>query len=91
MDGRRSEIVVVDSCSTDGTRGILKEHVPHSRVTFLQHPPGLYESWEFWHPQVKTDYDLNISTVRRNTVTPPGLASDWLGNRTTAAQADIVP
>lgn len=40
-----SEIIVVDSDSTDGTLDILKRELAGLGVTFLNHPPGLYQSW----------------------------------------------
>ncbi len=40
-----SEIIVVDSDSTDGTRTFLEVELADLDVIFLNHPPGLYESW----------------------------------------------
>ena len=39
------EIIVVDSQSNDGTREFLRTQITGPRVTFLDHPPGLYDSW----------------------------------------------
>lgn len=39
------QVVVVDSESSDGTLEYLREHIRHPNVKFLQHPPGLYPSW----------------------------------------------
>jgi glycosyltransferase involved in cell wall biosynthesis len=39
------EIVVVDSFSTDGTVDFLKSNLAHPKISFLSHPPGLYQSW----------------------------------------------
>ena len=39
------EIVVVDSFSTDGTLDFLKSNLVHPKISFLSHPPGLYQSW----------------------------------------------
>ncbi len=40
-----AEVVVIDSESTDGTVGFLKEHLRHPGTNYLEHPPGLYASW----------------------------------------------
>lgn len=39
------EIIVVDSDSTDGTLDYLKRELIGLEVIFLNHPPGLYQSW----------------------------------------------
>src|SRR5277367_523651 len=39
------EIVVVDSFSADGTVDFLKSNLAHPKISFLSHPPGLYQSW----------------------------------------------
>lgn len=39
------EVIVVDSESSDGTVEFLQRSRLHPRVKFLNHPPGLYESW----------------------------------------------
>jgi glycosyltransferase involved in cell wall biosynthesis len=41
------EVVVVDSDSRDGTLELLRAGLSHPRVKFLNHPPGLYQSWNF--------------------------------------------
>ena len=80
------QIVVVDSFSTDGTLEYLKEHLSHPRVSFLQHPPGLYESWNFGIQQLKTEFAY-ISTVG-DTITRHGLKR--LLEVAVATQAGIV-
>ena len=39
------EVVVVDSESSDGTVEYIKAHLKHSNVIYIDHPPGLYQSW----------------------------------------------
>ncbi len=39
------EIIVVDSDSNDGTLTFLEQELAGLGVMFLNHPPGLYESW----------------------------------------------
>ncbi len=65
------EVVVVDSRSTDGTVDLLREGLRHSRLRFLEHPPGLYQSWNFGirHAVAEACY---ISTVGE-TITEDGL------------------
>ena len=55
-------VVVVDSQSTDGTMDYLREHLAHDRVTFIDRPPGLYESWNEGISHIRTKYTY-ISTV----------------------------
>jgi hypothetical protein len=57
-----AEVVVVDSESTDGTVEYLQKHLRHPRIRFLQHPRGLYQSWNFGLQQLGTKYAY-ISTV----------------------------
>jgi hypothetical protein len=40
-----TELIVVDSRSTDGTWELVKEVLPPFGATLVQHPPGLYQSW----------------------------------------------
>jgi hypothetical protein len=56
------EVVVVDSFSTDGTLDLLKANLGHPRVTFLQHPPGLYESWNYGLSRLTAKYAY-IATI----------------------------
>lgn len=39
------QVVVVDSESTDGTLECIRKNLTHANVTYLNHPPGLYQSW----------------------------------------------
>ena len=56
------EVIVVDSQSTDGTLEYLKKNLHHPRVKFLDHPPGLYESWNYGLEQINAPFTY-ISTV----------------------------
>jgi hypothetical protein len=56
------EVVVVDSASTDGTVDLLRRGIRHPRVRFLEHPPGLYASWNFGIGQVQSSYTY-LATV----------------------------
>lgn len=42
---RVEQVIVVDSESTDGTPEHIREHLRHSNVIYIDHPPGLYQSW----------------------------------------------
>jgi glycosyltransferase involved in cell wall biosynthesis len=65
------QVVVVDSVSTDGTLEFLRANLKHANAAFLNHPPGLYQSWNFGIAQLKTDYTY-ISTIGE-TITRAGL------------------
>ena len=65
------EIVAVDSDSRDGSVEMLKAQLPQGRTTFLTHPPGLYQSWNFGIQHVRAKY-VYISTVG-DSITRPGL------------------
>jgi glycosyltransferase involved in cell wall biosynthesis len=65
------EIIVVDSDSRDGTVDLLKAFLPPSRTTWLSHPPGLYQSWNFGIQNVRAEY-VYITTVG-DSITRPGL------------------
>jgi hypothetical protein len=56
------EVVVVDSDSHDGTLELLRAGLNHPRVRFLNHPPGLYQSWNFGIQSLSAKYTY-ISTV----------------------------
>lgn len=60
--GRIREVVVVDSDSIDGTAEYIKSNLNHPSVTFLNHPPGLYESWNSAVQHVHAKY-IYIATV----------------------------
>ncbi len=66
-----TEVVVVDSFSSDGTLELLKTRLRHPRVQFLSHPPGLYASWNFGIQHLQTEYAY-IATVC-DTITRGGM------------------
>jgi glycosyltransferase involved in cell wall biosynthesis len=66
-----SEIVVVDSHSTDGTLELIRERLKHPALRVLSHPRGLYQSWNFGLGQLRTKYAY-ISTVG-DSITRAGL------------------
>src|SRR5476649_2316251 len=57
-----SEIVVVDSHSDDGTVELIREHLKHPALRIVQHPRGLYQSWNFGISQITSKYTY-VSTV----------------------------
>jgi len=65
------EIVVVDSYSTDGTLELIQNELHHPQLRVLQHPPGLYQSWNYGIQQLTSKYTY-ISTIG-DTITPEGL------------------
>jgi glycosyltransferase involved in cell wall biosynthesis len=65
------EIVVVDSDSTDGTVDLIKTGLKHERLTVLNHPPGLYQSWNHGIAKITAPY-VYLSTVG-DTITGEGL------------------
>lgn len=56
------EVIVVDSQSTDGTREFLQTQLKGANATFLDHPPGLYESWNAGIRAARGDF-IHISTA----------------------------
>lgn len=59
---RVEQVVVVDSQSTDGTVEYLAKHISHPSMKILQHPPGLYNSWNFGIQNIDSDW-LYVATV----------------------------
>ena len=57
-----TEIIVVDSHSTDGTVEFIQDQIRHPGLRILQHPRGLYESWNFGVRQVTSEFTY-ISTA----------------------------
>jgi len=78
---RAEQVVVVDSQSTDGTVDYLVKHLQHPALKILQHPPGLYESWNFGIQNIDSDW-LYIATVG-DRIAGPGIE-----NLLTACLAD---
>jgi glycosyltransferase involved in cell wall biosynthesis len=56
------EIMVVDSHSTDGSAEFLQEHLPHPNLRVVQHPPGLYASWNSGVAQLQTEFFIMSTT-----------------------------
>jgi hypothetical protein len=87
------EIVVVDSDSRDGTGEMLRERLPTARTTYLTHPPGLYQSWNFGIQNVRAKYTY-ISTVG-DSITRAGLehllkAAEGLGSDVVISKPDFI-
>src|SRR5438105_1528147 len=80
------EIVVVDSFSKDGTIELLRAELRHPRLKFLEHPPGLYQSWNYGICNVQAEY-CYISTVGES-ITAAGL--QHLAETLTSFKADVV-
>ena len=57
-----NEIIVVDSHSEDATLEIIRSRLHHPALRILQHPRGLYQSWNFGIQQATSKY-IYISTV----------------------------
>ena len=60
--GRVKEVVVVDSQSEDGTVDYIREHLCHSNLVIIDHPPGLYQSWNAGISKIQSEYTY-IATV----------------------------
>jgi hypothetical protein len=63
------EVIVVDSESTDETLSILRAGLTHQNLRILQHPPGLYPSWNFavQHLSAAWTYISTVGdTIERN-------------------------
>lgn len=56
------EVIVVDSNSHDGTPDYLKKALAGFHVRFLDHPPGLYPSWNHAISEASQPY-VTIATV----------------------------
>lgn len=66
-----SEIIVVDSHSEDGTLELIQKRLEHPGLQILQHPRGLYQSWNFGIGHIKSKYTY-VSTVG-DTISRAGL------------------
>lgn len=60
--GLAGEVVIVDSDSSDGTVDALRNGISHPSVRFLNHPPGLYQSWNHGFQNAREKY-VYVSTV----------------------------
>ncbi len=56
------EVVVVDSFSKDGTVDLIKAGLRHPNLRIIEHPPGLYQSWNHGIQQIQAEY-CYVSTV----------------------------
>jgi glycosyltransferase involved in cell wall biosynthesis len=45
LSGVADEVIIVDSHSRDGTKQYLQEALGDLNIRFIDHPPGLYQSW----------------------------------------------
>ncbi len=66
------EIVIVDSESRDGTVDLLRAGLSSYRIKVLNHPPGLYQSWNYGIQNVGSQY-VYIATVG-DSITRDGIA-----------------
>jgi len=66
------EIIVVDSGSSDGTLELAKEVLSPFGAIFIQHPPGLYQSWNAGIAAATFPW-CYISTVE-DPITPEGIS-----------------
>ena len=65
------QVVVVDSFSTDGTVEFLKTNLHHPNILFVNHPPGLFASWNYGINRIASEF-CYISTVG-DSITRAGL------------------
>lgn len=80
------ELIVVDSGSTDGTLELAQDILSPLGARILQHPPGLYQSWNAGIASATAPW-CYISTVE-DPITPEGLSH--LLEVTTRHDADVV-
>lgn len=57
-----AEVLVVDSDSSDGTADFLRKELADSNISFHNHPPGLYQSWNHGISQAGQPY-CTVATV----------------------------
>ena len=62
LAGFVSEVIVIDSHSRDGTVDYLRESLAGHDALFLDHPPGLYQSWNHAISLATQEY-LTVATV----------------------------
>lgn len=80
------QVVVVDSFSNDGTLELLHGELTHRNLQFLQHPPGLYASWNCGIRNISARY-VYIATAG-DTISREGLES--LLHAAESLEADVV-
>jgi hypothetical protein len=81
-----AEIIHCDSFSKDATKQYVATHLNHPNLRQLDHPPGLYQSWNFAIGQCTQPY-IYISTVG-DTIDLDGIRQLLALAQTT--QADVV-
>ena len=62
LAGLVNELIVVDSQSSDGTMEYLRHELSDCPAVFLDHPPGLYPSWNHAIAAATQEY-LTVATV----------------------------
>jgi len=67
-----TELIVVESGSTDGTMELVKEVLGPLGAHFIQHPPGLYQSWNAGIAAATSPW-CYISTVE-DPISPEGIS-----------------
>lgn len=80
------EVIVVDSESSDGTREFLSSELTGPHVRFIDHPPGLYASWNAGLQATTCEF-VHISTAG-DTISAEDLAA--LVAAALASQAAVV-
>lgn len=56
------EVIAVDSDSTDGTADVIRQNLKHPNLRVLNHPRGLYQSWNHAISESKGKW-IYISTI----------------------------
>ena len=81
-----TELIIVDSDSSDGTMDYLKDQLADCGAVFLNHPPGLYPSWNHGISHASQPY-LTVATVG-DTLPPDSLMK--LHRSLETSDADVV-
>jgi glycosyltransferase involved in cell wall biosynthesis len=80
------QVVVVDSFSKDGTADFLKKNLRHPNIHFVDHPPGLYASWNHGTRHITSEF-CYLSTVG-DSVTRAGI--EHLVSTASRLQSDVL-
>ncbi|MBL9116044.1 MAG: glycosyltransferase [Verrucomicrobiaceae bacterium] len=78
------EVIIVDSESSDGTREFLHQQIQGPNVRYMDHPPGLYPSWNAGIQAASCEF-VHLSTAG-DTIS----ASDLSALVEAAGDADVV-